>query len=110
MANPEAGGFFSMVQDGQADHPSRSADTVRARFSDLIIARFRLSCVAPSTTQSFSLLFKEGNILGDSTFQNVPVGLDPGAWPLDVDAELTRKTAAEKGGVYPGSTVRVFGN
>lgn len=110
MANPEIGGFFSIVQDGQADHAARIVDTVRARFSHLIIARFRLSCVAPSTTQSFSLLFKDVNILGDGTFQNVPVGLDPGAWPLDVDAELTRKTAAEKGGVYPGGTVRVFGN
>lgn len=110
IANPAIGGFFTIVQDGQADHAVRIVDAVRSRFSKLIIARFRLSCVAPSTTQSFSLLFKNKHILGDSSFKDVPVGFDPSEWPLDIDAELTRKTAEEQGGVHPGGKVRVFGN
>jgi hypothetical protein len=76
----------------------------------MIVARFRLSCLAPSTTQSFSLLFKKSGVLGDSTFVDVPIGFDPSEWPLDIDAELTRKTARDRGGVYPGGVVRVFGN
>src|SRR5690606_22676686 len=68
IANPQIGGFFTIVQDGQADHAGRIVDAVRARFSSLILAKFRLSCVAPSTTQSFSLLFKNSNLLGDSSF------------------------------------------
>jgi hypothetical protein len=110
VANPAIGGFFTIVQDGQADHAVRIVDAVRARFSKLIIARFRLSCVAPSITQSFSLMFKDKSILGDSSFKDVPVGFDPSEWPLDIDAELTRKTAEDQGGVSPGGTVRVFGS
>ncbi len=110
LANPSIGGFFTILQDGQADHAGRIVDAVRSRFAHLIIARFRLSCLAPSTTQSFSLLFKNSGILGDGTFNDVPIGFDPSEWPLHIDAELTRKTAREKGGVYPGGGVRVFGD
>ena len=111
LANPSIGGFFTVLRDGHEDHGQRIVDTVRARFADLIIARFKLSCLAPSTTQSFSLLFtnKDNPIAGDSTFQDVPVGFDPSDWPLDLDAELTRKKAQEVGGIYPGGKLRVFG-
>ncbi|HSC89155.1 MAG TPA: FHA domain-containing protein [Polyangiaceae bacterium] len=111
LANPEIGGFFSVIRDGQAAHATRIVDTVRSRFAQMIVARFRLSCVAPTTTQSFSLLFQPpAQIAGDATFTNVPLGFEPSDWPLDVDAELTRKKALDAGGVEPGGTVRVFGN
>ena len=111
LANPSIGGFFTVLRDGHEGHGQRIVDTVRARFADLIIARFKLSCLAPSTTQSFSLLFKnkDNPIAGDSTFQDVPVGFDPSDWPLDLDVELTRKKAQEVGGIYPGGKLRVFG-
>jgi len=112
LANPAIGGFFSALRSGQGDHATRIVDSVRSRFSDLILARFRLSCVAPSVTQSFSLLFGDGapSIVGDSSFRDVPIGIDPGKWPLDVDVELSRRYAREKGGVYQGGKVRIFGN
>lgn len=110
LANPSIGGFFTILQDGQSDHAGRIVDAVRSRFAQMIIARFRLSCLAPSTTQSFSLLFKKSGIIGDSSFLDVPIGFDPSEWPLDIDAELTRKTARESGGVFPGGVVKVFGN
>ncbi len=111
LANPEIGGFFSVIRDGQADHASRIVDSVRARFAQMIVARFRLSCVAPTATQDFALYFQPpAAIAGDATFQGVPLGFDPSDWPLDVDAEMTRQKAIEAGGVYPGGTLRVFGN
>ncbi len=112
LANQQIGGFFSVIRDGQADHKTRIVDAVRSRFSQMILARFTLSCVAPSTTQSFSLLFKNKSqhILGDSSFSGVPVGFDPAAWPLNVDGELTRKKAKEQGGIHPGGSVTVLGN
>jgi hypothetical protein len=112
LANPAIGGFFTALRSGQGDHASRIVDAVRSRFANLVLARFRLSCIAPSATQSFSLLFAEGSpaIVGDSSFRDVPIGVDPAKWPLDVDVELTKRYARQKGGVYPGGVVRVFGN
>jgi len=112
LANPGIGGFFTAVRAGQGDHASRIVDSVRARFADLVLARFRLSCIAPAVTQSFSLLFSEGapSIVGDSSFRDVPIGIDPAKWPLDVDVELSKRYAREKGGIHPGGTVRLFGN
>jgi len=112
LANPTIGGFFSVIRDEQASHSARIVDAVRSRFAQMIVAKFAMSCVAPSTTQSFSLLFrnKSENILGDSSFSNVPLGFDPGQWPLDIDAELTRRKAQEQGGVRPSGTVRILGN
>ncbi len=112
LANPSIGGFFTALRDGQAEHAGRIVDTVRARFAEMILARFRLSCVAPSATQSLSLLFPGSSpqIIGDSSFRNVPVGFNPHEWPLDVDLDLTRQDAIEREGIYPGGTVRVFGH
>ena len=55
----------------------------------------RLSCLNPTVTQSFNLVFQNTNpqMLGDATFQNVPVGIDPTTWPLDIDRERTEKAA-----------------
>src|SRR4029078_4544717 len=35
--------------------------------------------------------------------------IDPTAWPIDIDREATDR-AAKKTPVYPGGTVKVFGN
>lgn len=112
LANQQIGGFFTVIRDGQGDHAARIVDAVRSRFAQMTVARFSLSCIAPSLTQSFTLLFKNKSqdILGDSSFSNVPVGFDPSQWPLDIDAELTRKYANEQGGIHPGGTLRIFGN
>lgn len=112
LANQQIGGFYTVIRDGQADHASRIVDAVRSRFAQMTVARFSLSCVAPTLTQSFTLLFrnKSQDILGDSSFSNVPMGFDPSQWPLDIDAELTRKYARDQGGIHPGGILRVFGN
>lgn len=110
LANPEIGGFFSIIREDDEEQPRRIVDTVRERFSNMLIVRFVLSCVAPTLTQSFSLMFRGSPIVGDNSFQEVPVGFDPRDWPLDVDAELTRKAASESARVFPGGTVKVFGN
>lgn len=112
LANPSMGGFFTVLQDGQADHARRIVDTVRTRFADMVVARFSLSCLAPSITQTFSLVFKDSKIpiTGDSTFTDVPLGFEPSRWPLNVDVELTRNKARDTGGVFPGGTVKVFGD
>ncbi len=112
LANPSIGGFFTALLDGQAEHARRIVDTVRTRFADMIVARFTLSCLAPSTTQSFSLVFRNESekIAGDNTFQDVPLGFDPKQWPLKLDVELTRDQARRGGGIYPGGTVKVFGD
>lgn len=111
LANPEIGGFLTMVRDGQPDHSARIVDAIRARFAEMIVAKFRLSCLAPTLTQSFSLSFRPGtpNILGDASFKNVPLGIDPSAWPLDIDAETTRKAARESENIFPGGSVKIFG-
>jgi FHA domain len=112
LANPEIGGFFTVIQDGQGSHATRIVDAVRSRFAELTVARFRLACVAPQAYQSFSLLFPGADpaILGDASFEHVPLGIDPSAWPLDVDVALTRRKVEEAGGLFPGGTFKVFGH
>lgn len=112
LANPAIGGFFTVIRPNQEQQPGRIVDTVRARFADMVIARFRLACVAPSLTQSFSLLFPGSSpqIIGDNSFRDVPLGFDPSQWPLDVDVDLTARTARAQEGIHPEGTLRVFGN
>jgi hypothetical protein len=111
MANTEIGGFFSVVRDGQQGRAANIVNAVRTRFNKMHIVKWRVSCVAPSITQTFKLAFMNTNpaIAGDATFQNVPVGIDPTAWPIDIDREATER-AAKTTPVYPGGTVRIFGN
>jgi hypothetical protein len=41
----------------------------------------------------------------------VPVGIDPTAWPLDVNMEYTTEMSKREGGaVYPGGTFKVYGD
>ncbi|KYF74601.1 hypothetical protein BE11_00485, partial [Sorangium cellulosum] len=111
MANTEIGGFFSVVRDGQQRRAANIVNAIRTRFNKMHIVKWRVSCVAPSITQTFKLAFinTDPPIAGDATFQNVPVGIDPTAWPLDVDREATDR-AAKKDPLYPGGTVKIFGN
>lgn len=110
LANPEIGGFFSVVRDGQADHGSRIASAVRARFDKMWLVKWQVACIQPTVTQTFKLNFVHTDtpIAGDA-FVNVPVGIDPTTWPLDIDTDKT-VAYAEKNPVYPGGTVRIYGN
>lgn len=111
LANTEIGGFYSVVRDRQEQRAANIVNAVRTRFNKMHIVKWRVSCVAPSITQTFKLAFVNTNppIAGDATFQNVPVGIDPTTWPLDIDREATTR-AAQKEPVHPGSTVKIFGN
>ncbi|WP_438000885.1 FHA domain-containing protein [Sorangium sp. So ce185] len=111
MANTEIGGFFSVVRDGQQRRAANIVNAIRTRFNKMHIVKWRVSCVAPSITQTFKLAFVNTDppIAGDATFQNVPVGIDPTAWPLDIDRDATDR-AAKKTPLYPGGTIKIFGN
>ncbi|HVY47319.1 MAG TPA: FHA domain-containing protein [Minicystis sp.] len=111
LANTEIGGFYNIVRDGQAHRAANIVNAVRTRFNKMHIVKWRVACVAPTVTQTFKLLFTNTNppIAGDATFQNVPVGIDPTTWPLDIDREAMER-AAKKEPVYPGGTVKIFGN
>ena len=113
LANTEIGGFFSIVQAGQGGRGAGIVNTVRQRFSKMNIVKWKVSCVAPTVTQSFKLVFQDTNppILGDNTFKDVPVGIDPSTWPLDVNIEYTTEMSKRDGGiVYPGGSFKVYGD
>ncbi|MEJ7728860.1 MAG: FHA domain-containing protein [Polyangiaceae bacterium] len=111
MANPEIGGFYSIVQNGESQRAVNIVNSVRTRFNKMHVVKWRVSCVAPTVTQTFKLFFANTNppIAGDATFKDVPVGIDPTTWPLDVDREATEKEA-KKNPIYPGGTAKIFGN
>jgi hypothetical protein len=111
MANTEIGGFFTIVRDGQQGRAANIVNTVRTRFNKMHIVKWRVACVAPSITQTFKLFFSNTNpaIAGDATFQNVPVGIDPTTWPIDIDRAATER-AAKADPIYPGGTVKIYGN
>jgi len=111
MANTDIGGFFTIVRDGQQGRAPNIVNVVRTRFNKMHIVKWRVACVAPSITQTFKLFFSNTNpaIAGDATFQNVPVGIDPSTWPLDIDREATER-AAKKDPIYPGGTAKIYGN
>lgn len=112
LANPEIGGFFSIMRAGQGNRAGGIVNAVRTRFSAMHIVEWRVSCIAPGVNQSFKLVFRNVNppIFGDNTFQDVPVGIDPTTWPLDVDIDYTKQMAERQEGVYPGGTLKVYGN
>ena len=111
MANPEIGGFFTVMQNGQGDRANAIVTAVRTRFSKMHIVKWRVSCIAPSVTQTFKLVFNnvQPPILGDNTFKDVPVGIDPSTWPLDVNVQYTQQIASSHP-VRPGGELKVFGN
>lgn len=107
LANPQIGGFFSVMRKGEGTRSDGIVRAVRTRFSTMNIVKWKVSCLAPKITQSFKLVFNNVNppILGDTTFEDVPIGIDPTSWPLDVDVAQTQAQ-----GVYPGGRFRVFGD
>lgn len=111
IANPEIGGFFTVVREGGGSRASQIVNVIRQRFTKMHVVKWRVSCLAPSVTQSFKLVFDKVNppILGDNSFRDVPIGIDPTTWPLDVNLEYTAEMARHQGGVYPGGTFRVYG-
>jgi FHA domain len=110
LANPEIGGFFSVMRKGEAKRADDIVRTVRARFSMMNIVKWKVSCIASKITQSFKLVFNNTNppIVGDTTFEDVPIGIDPTTWPLDVDRAQTTASVGE--GVYPGGHFKIFGD
>jgi hypothetical protein len=110
LANPEIGGFFSVMRKGEARRADDIVRTVRARFATMNIVKWKVSCIAPKVTQSFKLVFNNTNppIVGDTTFEDVPIGIDPTTWPLDVDRAQTAASIGE--GVYPGGHFKIFGD
>jgi hypothetical protein len=112
LTNPEIGGFFSVMRDGQGDRADAIVGAVRTRFAKMHIVKWRVSCIAPTVTQTFQLVFNNVNppILGDSSFKDVPVGIDPSTWPLDIDVQATKDSNARDGGVCPGCPFKVYGN
>ncbi|MCU0684039.1 MAG: FHA domain-containing protein [Polyangiaceae bacterium] len=111
LANPEIGGYFNVVRENGAAAGGPIAAAVRDRFNQMFMVRWRVSCVAPTVTQSFGLNFSNVNpqIAGDNSFKDVPIGIDPSTWPLDVNVEYT-KQMADKDPVNPGGEVKVYGN
>ena len=113
LANPEIGGFFTNVRAGQGDggRATRIVNAVRDRFNHMHIVKYRVSCIATNVQQTFQLVFSniKPMIGGDATFKDVPVGIDPSTWPLDVNVEYTTDRA-KKNAVYPGGTFKVYGD
>ena len=111
LTNTEIGGFFSIVRDKQAGRAANIVNSVRQRFNKMHIVRWRAACVAPTVTQTFRLNFVNTTpeMKGDNSFADVPVGIDPTTWPLDVDRDATEK-AAKKEPIFPGGKLRVYGN
>lgn len=112
LANTEIGGFFTVVQSGEGGRGNAIVGAVRGRFANMHIVKWRVSCIESGVTQTFGLVFKEVTppILGDNTFKDVPVGIDPTTWPLDVNVQYTQDMAKRQGGVYPSGTFKVYGN
>ena len=110
LANISIGGFFTIVQNGEQGKASRVVDVIRERFDNMYIVKWRVPCIAPAVGQTFKLVFKSTNppVAGDN-FIDVPVGIDPTTWPLDIDLAETEKYA-KKHKLYPGGTIKIFGN
>ncbi len=112
LANPEIGGYFDIVQDGQGAGKAKTIiGQVRARFNAMWLIHWTMSCINSSIEQTFNLVFENTKpmIAPDGTFKDVPIGMDPTQWPLDVDVAKTTK-AAQDNPLYPGGQFTVYGD
>jgi hypothetical protein len=111
LANPEIGGYFNVIREGGALKGKSIINIVRSRFDAMFLVKWRLACLNTSVTQSFNLFFENTRpaILPDGTFKDVPIGVDPTSWPLDVDVART-KADADANPLFPGGTFRVYGD
>jgi hypothetical protein len=111
LANPEIGGFFDVVQaGGGAAKGPKIVAAVKERFDAMFVTHWQLACLNPTVTQTFNLVFQDTKpmIAPDGSFKDVPLGVDPTQWPLDVDFDKTSKEA-QANPLYPGGTFKVFG-
>ena len=93
LANAKIGGFYNIVRGGQGQAKAPGiVNAVRKRFNSMWVVKWRLSCLNPTVEQSFTLVFKNTTpqIIGDTTFKDVPIGIDPSQWPLDIDIAKTQ--------------------
>jgi hypothetical protein len=112
LANPEIGGFFDIVNEGQGTPKAKTIiGAVRSRFNAMWLIHWTMSCINSSVDQTFNLVFDnvKPQIAPDGTFKDVPIGIDPTQWPLDVDAAKTVQ-AAQGNPLYPGGQFNVYGN
>jgi hypothetical protein len=112
LANPEIGGYFDIVQEGQGNAKAKTViGLVRARFNAMWLIHWTMSCINSSVEQTFNLVFENTKpmIAPDGTFKDVPIGMDPTQWPLDVDVAKTQK-AAQDNPLYPGGQFTVYGD
>lgn len=111
LANPEIGGFFSVVRAGQGKaRGDRITKAVKSRFNGMTLVKWRLACLNPTVEQTFNLTFRAGKtpILPDGSFKAVPIGVDPAQWPLDINVAQT-KAEADANPVFPGGKFKVYG-
>ncbi len=112
LANTEIGGFYDIVRPGQGDAKGKAIITiVKKRFNEMWIVKWRVSCLNPTLEQTFNLVFvnTKPQILPDGTFKEVPIGIDPTQWPLDVNLQRT-KAETDATPIYPGGKMRVYGD
>jgi len=111
IANPEIGGFFDIVRSGQGVPKATTIlSLIKSRFNAMWVVKWKLSCLASTAEQTFNLVFQGGTpIKPDGTFKDVPIGVDPTSWPLDINMAQT-KAEAEANPVHPGGTFRVYGD
>ena len=112
ISTPEIGGFFDIVKAGQGVAKAATIlSLVKQRFNQMWVVKWRLACLAPTVEQSFRLIVRNVTpaVQPDATFQNVPIGVDPTSWPLDINIAQT-KAEADANPVHPGGTFRVYGN
>jgi hypothetical protein len=109
LANPEIGGYFDIVRQGQGQAKEKAiVASVKKRFNAMWVVKWRLACLNLSPNQTFNLTM--GQLAqGDGTFKDVPIGVDPTQWPLDIDVART-KADAEANPVHPGGTFTVYGD
>jgi hypothetical protein len=112
LANPEIGGFFDIIQEGQGNAKAKTViGLVRARFNAMWLIHWTMSCINSSVDQTFNLVFENTHptIAPDGSFKDVPIGVDPTEWPLAVDVAKTVK-AAQDNPLYPGGPFTVYGD
>lgn len=112
LATPEIGGFFDIVKAGQGAVKATTILTlVKQRFQQMWVVKWRLACLAPTVEQSFRLVVRnvQPQVTPDASFKEVPIGVDPTSWPLDINIAQT-KAEADANPLHPGGTFRVYGD
>jgi hypothetical protein len=112
ISTPEIGGFFDIVKAGQGVDKSKTIlSLVKQRFNQMWVVKWRLACLAPTVEQSFRLVVRNVSptVQPDATFKDVPIGVDPTSWPLDINIAQT-KAEADANPLHPGGTFRVYGD